>query len=129
MYKYIKDLFQSFFDVKKSEDPAASIGKDTAQEEQVTFDKESFDSEDVRVYALSTCIHCKNAKRYLDKCGVKYNCVYVDELTGGDRKEIVQEIKEHNPSLSFPVIMIKETVLVGYNKDELAAVLEKEWKE
>ncbi|WP_419783511.1 glutaredoxin family protein [Maridesulfovibrio sp.] len=129
MYKYIKDFFQSFFDEENSGQPSVSTAKDTAQEEKAVFDKESFDLEDIRVYALSTCIHCRNAKRYLDECGVKYNCVYVDELTGDDRKTIVQEIKEHNPSLSFPVIMVKGIVLVGYNKKELAEVLEKEWKE
>ncbi|WP_421901346.1 glutaredoxin family protein [Maridesulfovibrio sp.] len=129
MYKYIKDYFQSIFDGKNEEQPSASAANDTTQEEKAIFDKESFDMEDIRVYALSTCIHCRNAKRYLDECGVKYNCVYVDELTGEDRTRIIQELKEHNPSLSFPVIMIKDAVLVGYNKKELDEVLTKEWKE
>jgi len=129
VFKYIRDFFQPFFGEKNKEYPAVSTAKGTAQEEKSSFDKESFDLEDIRVYALSTCIHCRNAKRYLDECGVEYNCVYVDELNAADRKKVVEEIKHHSPTLSFPVIMIKGTVLVGYNKKELAEVLKKEWKE
>lgn len=81
---------------------------------------------DIRVYALSTCIHCRNAKKYLDECGVKYKCVHVDELTGDDRKKIVQEIKEHNPAVSFPTIVIKNTVVVGYHKDKIDDALKGE---
>ncbi|QJB58504.1 glutaredoxin family protein [Pseudodesulfovibrio sp. zrk46] len=80
--------------------------------------------DDIKVYALSTCIHCRNAKKYLDECGVKYNCVHVDELTGDDRKEIVQELKVHNPAVSFPTIVIKDKVVVGYHKDKIDKALQ-----
>ncbi|WP_419787798.1 glutaredoxin family protein [Pseudodesulfovibrio sp.] len=82
-------------------------------------------NEDVKVYALSTCIHCRNAKKYLDDCGVKYKCVYVDELTGDERKKIVQEVKNYNPAVSFPTIVIKDNVVVGFNKDKIDKALEK----
>jgi glutaredoxin len=80
-------------------------------------------SDDVKVYALSTCIHCRNAKKYLDECGVKYDCVHVDELSGDERKKAVQEIKDHNPAVSFPTILIKDKVIVGYHKDQIDAAL------
>lgn len=74
----------------------------------------------VKVYALSTCIHCKNTKKYLDELGVEYECVHVDELTGDDRKAAVDEVKKHNPAASFPTVVIGEDcVVVGYKKDEL----------
>lgn len=85
--------------------------------------------DDVKVYALSTCIHCRNAKKYLDECGVKYNCVHVDELTGDDRKQVVSELKEHNPAVSFPTIVIKDTVVVGYHKDKIDKALGKKESE
>jgi ferredoxin-thioredoxin reductase catalytic subunit/glutaredoxin len=56
----------------------------------------------VKVYALSTCIHCKKAKEYLDQCGVKYDCVHVDLLTGQERKDMVEEVKKVNPSSRSP---------------------------
>ena len=80
-------------------------------------------SEDVKVYALSTCIHCRNAKKYLDECGVKYQCVHVDELSGEDRKKAVQEVKEYNPAVSFPTIVINDKVVVGFNKDKIDSAL------
>ena len=83
-------------------------------------------SDDVKVYALSTCIHCRNAKKYLDECGVKYQCVHVDELSGEERKKAVQEIKEYNPAVSFPTIIIKDKVVVGYHKDKIDEALKGE---
>ena len=81
---------------------------------------------EVKMYALSTCIHCRNAKKYLDECGVRYNCVHVDKLKGQERKEIVKELKDHNPAASFPTIVIKDTVIVGYHKDKINKALVKE---
>ena len=83
-------------------------------------------SDDIKVYALSTCIHCRNAKKYLDECGVKYQCVHVDELKGEDRKKIVQEIKGHNPSVSFPTLVIRDKVVVGFHKDKIDKALKGE---
>lgn len=80
-------------------------------------------SEDVKLFALSTCIHCKNAKKYLDECGVKYNCVYVDKLVGDERKVVVDEVKKHNPSVSFPTIVIRDKVIVGFNKEKIDEAL------
>lgn len=81
-------------------------------------------SKDVNVYALSTCIHCKNAKKYLDECGVKYNCVYVDRLAGQERKDVIEKVKEYNPAVSFPTIVIEDSVVVGFNKDKIDKALD-----
>ncbi|WP_041915664.1 glutaredoxin family protein [Pseudodesulfovibrio mercurii] len=81
---------------------------------------------DIKVYALSTCIHCRNAKKYLDECGVKYECVHVDQLTGDERKQIVNEVKEYNPAVSFPTIVIKDKVIVGFHKDQIDAALKED---
>ncbi len=81
---------------------------------------------DIKIFALSTCIHCRNAKKYLDECGVKYDCVHVDELVGDERKDVVQEIKGHNPAVSFPTIVIKDKVVIGYHKDKIDAALQGE---
>ena len=92
------------------------------------FDMEAFLMSDIKVYALSTCIHCRNAKKYLDECGVKYDCVHVDELSGDERKKIVKEVKEVNPAVSFPTIVIKDKVVVGYHKDQIDEALKTEGK-
>ena len=91
-----------------------------------SFDMEAFHMNDIKVYALSTCIHCRNAKKYLDECGVKYECVHVDELTGDERKQIVQEVKEHNPAVSFPTIVIRDKVIIGFHKDKIDDALKED---
>ena len=79
----------------------------------------------VKVYALSTCIHCKKAKEYLDLCGVKYDCVHVDQLTGEERKMTVEEVKKFNPSVSFPTIIINGQALIGFNQEKIDEALKK----
>lgn len=81
-------------------------------------------SKDVSLYALSTCIHCKKAKEYLEECGIKYNCVFVDSLEGDERKETIASIKKHNPAVSFPTIVIGADVIVGFNMDKIDKALE-----
>lgn len=116
MLKIFNKLFTGVRD-KESAD-SAEPGK--------PYNMEAFHMSDIKVYALSTCIHCRNAKKYLDECGVKYECVHVDELTGDDRKQVVKEIKEHNPAVSFPTIVIKDKVVVGYHKDKIDKALKGE---
>ncbi len=80
---------------------------------------------DVKVFALSTCIHCKNAKSFLDENSIPYDCVFVDKLKGDERKEAIDEIKKVNPSLSFPTIVIGKCVIIGFNKDDILKAVEK----
>jgi glutaredoxin-like protein NrdH len=80
---------------------------------------------EIKVYALSTCIHCKNAKAYLDQCGVMYDCVHVDLLTGDERKAVIEEVKKLNPSVSFPTIVINGQILIGFNQDKVDEALGK----
>jgi glutaredoxin len=78
----------------------------------------------VKLFALSTCSHCRNCKEFLDKMGVEYECVHVDELTGQERKDVVEEVRKLNPSVSFPTVMVGDKVVVGFKKDELTQLLE-----
>ncbi|MBS3810015.1 MAG: glutaredoxin family protein [Desulfobacterales bacterium] len=74
---------------------------------------------DVKVYALSTCGHCKNAKKLLDDCNVAYDSVEVDLLEGEERQAVLDEVKQLNPRCSFPTIRIGEKVIVGNKEDEI----------
>jgi len=80
-------------------------------------------AEDVRLFALSTCIHCKKAREFLDKEGVKYECTYVDKLTDEEREKCIEELKKYNPSLSFPTLVSGESVVVGFDEKALRKIL------
>ena len=78
----------------------------------------------VKVYALSTCIHCKRCKEYLDGLGQPYDCVHVDLLTGEERVAAMEAVRKANPALSFPTILVGDsTVIVGFDKPALEAAL------
>ncbi len=78
---------------------------------------------DVKLYALSTCIHCKNTKEYLDKCGVDYDCVDVDKLDAEERKRVIEELKLSNPSCAFPMLIIGDKIIIGFRADEIREAL------
>ena len=77
----------------------------------------------VKVYSLSTCSHCKAAKKFLGECEIKYEFVDVDQLEGDERRAIVEDVKNFNPRCSFPTIIIGDKVIVGYREQEIREAL------
>ncbi len=82
-------------------------------------------SKKIKLYALSTCIHCRNTKDFLKECGVQYECVDVDKLTGEERERALEEVKKFNPDLTFPTLVIEDEVIVGFRKEKIKEVLDK----
>ena len=79
----------------------------------------------ILLYALSTCGWCKKTKDFLNKLGVEYSYIYVDNLEGNDRDETMEEVKKWNPHRSFPTLVINdEKCIVGYQEDEIKKALE-----
>lgn len=72
----------------------------------------------VLVFALSTCIHCRHCKEYLDEKGIVYEVTHVDKLNGDEQVEIMDRVREYNPACSFPTVIINngEKVLIGFSK-------------
>jgi glutaredoxin len=79
--------------------------------------------ENVKIFSLSTCSHCRAVKKLLGKCGVKYEFTDVDQLDGEERKAILEDVRKFNPRCSFPTIVIGETVIVGFKEDEVRSAL------
>ncbi|MGA2403035.1 MAG: glutaredoxin family protein [Syntrophobacteraceae bacterium] len=73
----------------------------------------------VKLYALSTCGHCKHAKQLLDSCGVPYECVTVDKLIGEARRLAFEEMKKENPQCAFPMLVIGNRVIIGFQAEEI----------
>ncbi len=80
-------------------------------------------SEDVMIYTLSTCSHCKATKKLLDDCKVAYQFTDVDKLTGDERAAILDDVRKFNPRCSFPTIIIGNKVIVGYKEQEIKEAL------
>lgn len=77
----------------------------------------------VMLYALSTCIHCRKAKEFLENCHVPYKYTYVDQLAGEERTDTVTALKKLNPALSFPTLVIGDRVVVGFNEEDIRNAL------
>ena len=77
----------------------------------------------VTLYALSTCIWCKKTKELLSSLGVDFNYIYVDLLKGDDRSKIIDEVKQYNPSCSFPTLVIGDKCIVGFREKEISEAL------
>ncbi len=78
---------------------------------------------DVKLYSLSTCSHCKSTKKFLGECNVKYEFTDVDLLYGEERAAILEDIKKLNPHCSFPTIIIGDKVIVGFKENEIKEAL------
>jgi glutaredoxin len=78
---------------------------------------------EVKIYSLSTCSHCKAAKKFLGECTIKYEFVDVDMLEGDERRAIIEDVKKFNPRCSFPTVIIGDKVIVGYKEKEIKEAL------
>lgn len=79
----------------------------------------------VMLYTLSTCSHCKAAKKLLTDLGVAYEYTDVDLVPRAERDAVIAEVRKLNPSVSFPTIVIGDTVIVGNREDRIREALER----
>jgi glutaredoxin-like protein NrdH len=77
----------------------------------------------VKMYTLSTCHHCKAAKKFLTGCGVAFDATDVDLLSGAEREAILAEVRRLNPECSFPTIIIGDQVIVGNDEARIRKAL------
>ncbi|MBN2654233.1 MAG: glutaredoxin family protein [Nitrospirae bacterium] len=75
------------------------------------------------MYTLSTCVHCKAAKKMLDDCSIKFDFTDIDLLEGKEREDMIAEVKKINERCSFPTILIGDKVIVGFKEDEIRKAL------
>jgi len=79
--------------------------------------------EKVKIYTLSTCSHCKAAKKFLADNGIIFEFKDIDLLTGEERENVLNEVVKYNPSRSFPTILIGKKTIVGFRENEIREAL------
>jgi glutaredoxin-like protein NrdH len=77
----------------------------------------------IKIYTLSTCVHCKAAKKLLNECAAAYEFIDVDLLAGEAQKAVLEDVKKFNPECSFPTIIIGDKVIVGFKENEIRLAL------
>lgn len=77
----------------------------------------------VKLYALSTCPYCRMTRKYLEDNEVAFDVTEVDLLEGQERADAIAEVKELSGGTSFPVVVIDDEVIVGFNKKKIKEML------
>lgn len=77
----------------------------------------------IKIYTLSTCVHCKATKKFLNDCGVHFEFKDVDLLDSEERGAVLEEVKRINKDCTFPTIIIGEKIIVGYKEGEIREAL------
>ena len=74
----------------------------------------------VTLYSLTTCIHCRHVREFLEKNHVPFAEHYLDLAEGEERNTLVNEVRSFNPAITFPTIVIDgATVVVGFQREVL----------
>jgi len=74
---------------------------------------------DIRLYALSTCGHCKRVRELLKELGVAYRYIYADLLPDDEAQTVYLEAMTFNSRGSFPTLVVDDTVIVGDRESEI----------
>jgi len=77
----------------------------------------------IKLYALSTCSHCKDTKDLLDHCHISYDCVDIDTLDVEERRKVIEEVRKLNPACSLPTLVVGDKVVVGFKENKIKEVL------
>jgi glutaredoxin-like protein NrdH len=77
----------------------------------------------VKMFTLSTCSHCKAAKKFLRDNDINFEYTDVDLLDSAEKEITLNKIIEYNPQRSFPTIIIGNTVIVGFREYDIRKAL------
>ena len=81
-------------------------------------------SNKVKIYTLSTCSHCKAAKKFLNDNHIVFDATDVDLLQGSQREAILNEVVQYNPQRSFPTIVVGNKIIIGFKENDLREALD-----
>ncbi len=75
------------------------------------------------MFTLSTCNHCRRTKEFFTDQGIEFEFTDVDLLTGDERSNVIEQVMKINPRFSYPIILIGDTVIVGFKEQEIRETL------
>jgi glutaredoxin len=75
-------------------------------------------TDEVLVYALSTCPWCRKTKQWFDDSKIAYEAVDVDKLPDEEQDATADKVYELSGGRRFPVVVINGEVIVGFSPDK-----------
>ncbi len=73
----------------------------------------------ITLFTLSTCYFCGVLKKRLSEKGFVYSFTDIDLLPDEERETKMTEIREFNPEESFPIVIIGNTAIVGFQEERI----------
>ena len=78
------------------------------------------------MYALTTCLHCKNTKKFLEENKFEVIVIHLDDYCDSDRSDLMEKVRKYNPRGTFPVVLMPNgKVIVGFRKVLLQEAMSK----
>ena len=99
-------------------------GIPAGMEEAYRLGMNPLESEVPVMYTIHPCPHCVHLKDFLDRNGVKYVQVYVDDFADPARQELMNKLQSYNPRSSFPTLVTPEgRFVVGFRETAVKRLL------
>ena len=78
------------------------------------------------MYALTTCLHCKNTKKFLEENHYDVTVIHLDDYCDAQRADLMEKVRKYNPRGTFPVVLMPNgKVIVGFRKMLLEEAMKK----
>ena len=74
---------------------------------------------EIRLITLSTCYFCNLLKKRLDEKGFTYTFTDIDLLPDDQQQEQMDEIRKFNPEETFPIVIIGNKAIVGFQEERI----------
>lgn len=73
--------------------------------------------QNIKIFTISTCFHCKSLKKLLDEHRISYDFEDVDLMEKDERQAFLAAIEKYNEKKTFPVIIIGNKAIVGFQEE------------
>lgn len=77
----------------------------------------------VKLLVLTTCLQCEALKDLLRENKVAFESTDVDLMIKDDRDKLFKEMGDYNEKRAFPVTIVGDQVIVGYQKSLIMETL------
>lgn len=69
------------------------------------------------LFALSTCPRCQRLREFLEKQGIEVRVVEVDLLPFEQKRAHIEFVRQVNPRISFPTLVVGDLAVIGEDYD------------
>ena len=82
-------------------------------------------SQEVSVFALSTCQWCHKGKKFLNERNIKYRYIDIDKIDPSEKSKVLTYLREtYKPErISYPFVVCDDKFVVGYNPGKYEEII------